>query len=74
LQKRLNALPNTGIDGPEEQDIKIAQITFAFNNSAVINWLQQRGKFIKTEKWEKVKDINAKITEGIKSKKILDQM
>ena len=63
------------MDGPGEQDIKIAQITLAFNNSKVINWLMKRGTFIKTEKWDKVKDINETIANGIKNdKKLLDQL
>lgn len=61
LEKRLNAFPSSGVDGPGEQDIKIAQITFAFNNAKVINWLKTRGTYIKTEKWEKVSIINETI-------------
>jgi hypothetical protein len=66
LEKRLNDFPNNGVDGPGEQNIKIAQITFAFDNSKVINWLMKRGTFVKTEKWEKVKVINQTIADGIK--------
>jgi len=75
LEKRLNAFPNNGVDGPGEQDIKIAQITLAFNNSKVINWLMKRGTLIKTEKWEKVAAINETIAKGVKEdKKLLDDM
>ena len=63
------------MDGPGEQNIKIAQITLAFNNAKVINWLMKRGTFIKTEKWDKVKVINETIAQGIKEdKKLLDQL
>ena len=58
LEQRLNDFPNSGVDGPEEQVIKIAQITFAFDNSKVINWLKTRGTYVKTEKWDKVTAIN----------------
>jgi len=75
LEKRLNQFPNNGVDGPGEQNIKIAQITLAFNNAKVINWLMKRGTFIKTEKWDKVKVINETIAQGIKEdKKLLDQL
>jgi hypothetical protein len=74
LEKRLNEFPSNGVDGPGEQDIKIAQITFAFDNSKVINWLKTRGTYIKTEKWDKVKVINETIAKGIKDEKILDKM
>lgn len=75
LEKRFNQFPNNGLDGPGEQDIKIAQITLAFNNAKVINWLKKRGTLIKTEKWEKVAAINDTIAKGIKEdKKLLDSM
>ena len=75
LEKRLNDFPNNGVDGPGEQNIKIAQITLAFNNAKVINWLMKRGTFIKTEKWDKVNVINETIAQGIKEdKKLLDQL
>ena len=45
LEKRLTAMPNLGYEADMEH-IKIAQITFAFNNSKVINWLKARGKAI----------------------------
>jgi hypothetical protein len=54
LEKRLTDFPDNGVDGGEEKPVKIAQITFAFDNSKVINWLKKRGALIKTEKWEKV--------------------
>ena len=53
LERRLNDFPNQGVDGPKDYYIKIAQITFAFDNALIINWLKERGKHIKTEKWEK---------------------
>jgi hypothetical protein len=74
LEKRLNDFPNQGIDGPHDQEIKIAQITFAFDNSKVINWLKERGKYIKTEKWKKVATMNQKIVDSIQDPYILDKM
>ena len=74
MEKRLSSFPNNGVDGPEDKPVKIAQITFAFENSQVINWLKTRGTYIKKEKWDKVKQINQKIADGIQDKKLLDQM
>ena len=67
LEARITAMPDMGFD-PDAKDepIKIAQITFAYNNSKIINWLQTRGTYIKTEKWPKVDEINATILKEIK--------
>lgn len=37
-----------------DQHIEIAVVTFAFDNSEVINGLKKRGKFIKKEDWDLV--------------------
>lgn len=44
IEKRLSEMPNLGYELSDE--VKIAQITFAFNNAKVINWLKQRGTLI----------------------------
>ena len=51
LEERLTAMPALGLDGPEgdEAPVKIAVLTFAFDNSKVIKWLRQRGTCIKNE-------------------------
>lgn len=48
-------MPNLGFDGPEVKNEKIAQITFAYKNKEVINWLITRGDYVKNEQWDKVK-------------------
>ena len=50
----------------KDEPIKIAKITFAYNNAKIINWLQTRGTYVKTEKWPKVDEINATILKEIK--------
>ena len=45
-------------DDPENKRMKIAQITFAFHNHKIIKLLQKRGVFIRTEKWDKLDEIN----------------
>lgn len=44
-----------------EEPIKIAQITFAYENGEIIEWLQKRGAFIASEKWDKLVKINDQI-------------
>jgi hypothetical protein len=43
--------------------------TFAFDNSELINLLKQRGAAIKFEKWDLMREINAKI-DHLKSVKL----
>ena len=66
LEKRITAMEDLGFEENKDEKVKIAQITFAYYNGAVINWLSKRGNFIKTEKWEKVAEINQTIADGIK--------
>lgn len=56
LEERLTEMPALGLDGPEGDTapVKIAVLTFAFDNSRVIKWLRQRGSYIKDENWTKV--------------------
>ena len=44
-----------------DKPIKIAQISFANENSKIIEWLIERGDAIKFDKFDKVKKINAEI-------------
>jgi hypothetical protein len=66
-------MPDLGLD-PDNKDapIKIAQITFAYNNSSIITDLTKRGTLIKTEKWQKVAELNQTILTKIQDKKTLD--
>jgi len=63
LEKRIQAMPDLGYqeplkEGEPEHPIKIAQITFAYHNAQVIDWLKQRGALIVAEKHEKVDELN----------------
>lgn len=60
IEKRLTEMPNLGID-PDIHEIKIAQITFAYNNSKVINWLKKRGGFIQKQKWDALDNLEKEI-------------
>lgn len=68
-------MPSLGYDGEEgdNERVRIAIITFAFNNSKVINWLRERGGHIKNEQWAKLEKVNNKINNAIKTdQKLLD--
>lgn len=43
MEERLTNLPDLGYEDPAPERIKIAMITFAFNNSELIKLLRQRG-------------------------------
>jgi hypothetical protein len=51
MESRLTEFPALGIDGPEGDvmPVKIAIITFAFNNAEIIHNLRRRGKMIAKE-------------------------
>lgn len=70
-------MDDLGFDEPDNSNepkrIKIAQITFAYYNGEVIRWLTKRGDFIKTEKWDKVNEINQEIAQGIKDEDLLNR-
>ena len=42
IEQRLTEMPSLGFDGEEgdKERVRIALITFAFNNARVINWLR----------------------------------
>ena len=58
-------MPSLGFDGEEgdKDRVRIALITFAFNNARVINWLRQRGFHIKNENWGKLEKVNTTIND-----------
>lgn len=77
MESRLTEFPALGIDGPEgdEMPVKIAIITFAFNNSEIIHNLRKRGKFIQGEKWKKYEKLHTKMaTRLANSQELLDTM
>lgn len=78
LEERVSSMDDLGYDGVtgenEKKKIKIAQITFAFYNEDIINNLRKRGVLIKTEKWEKLDDLNDKIDNILKDEKILNKL
>jgi hypothetical protein len=72
LEKRIQSMPDLGFQEPPaagepEHPIKIAQITFAYHNAQVIDWLKQRGALIVAEKYEKVDELNEQIVTAIEN-------
>lgn len=59
-------IPDQGTDGDDEAAMsapkKIAQITCAYENAALIKLMTERGKLIGSEKWDKLKELNGKIS------------
>lgn len=78
IEDRINRMDDLGYDGDDVEYLldpknpktkKIAQITFAFNNSAVIEWLRERGYFLMVEDWEGLININKTIADALKEEK-----
>lgn len=74
-KKKAKDLAKSGVKSVDKgpKRIKIAQITFAFYNGEVMNWLYTRGSYIQNEKWDKLGEINKTISEGLKNKDLLDR-
>ena len=66
-------MPGLGYDGIEGDNdrVRIALITFAFNNARVINWLRMRGTHIKNENWAGLERVNEAINLQIQNDKVL---
>lgn len=65
-------MPDQGVDDGGPKPVLIGQITLAFHNQQVINWLKRRGLAIKNEDWDKVKSINDEIAKGLKDDQVLN--
>jgi len=77
MEQRLTEFPGLGIDGPEgdEAPVKIAVVTFAFDNAEIIKRLTTRGQYIKQQKWKKYIKTNEKIVKRLhNSQELLDKM
>lgn len=77
LETILTAMPALGLDGPEGDaaPVKIAILTFAFDNPKVIAWLKERGDAIKTENWANLHKVNNKIRLALKNdRNLLDKL
>jgi len=58
----------------DSDSLKIAQITFAYENAALINILTKRGKIIGEEKWDKLTDINKEISDKLQDDVFMNDM
>lgn len=60
IQRRLTELPSLGYEEDVDQ-IKIASVQLAFDNAALVNLLRKRGLFIKQQKFDKMRELDAQI-------------
>lgn len=77
MESRLTDFPALGIDGPEGDimPVKIAMITFAFNNSEIIHNLYYRAYYIQNEQWKKMEKLHKKMQNRLAtSQELLDKM
>lgn len=79
MESRLTEFPCLYIDGDGEEErdkpVKIAIITFAFNNSEIIHNLRKRGRMIAREQWKKMDKIHKKMSDRLaNSQELLDKM
>ena len=64
LEKRLTEMPCVK-PAHADEEIKIAMVTFAFDNAKIIRGLRERGQAIQVEDWAKLEKINDRLTRGI---------
>lgn len=76
MQTRFNYIYNLDrIEGTQiPNHIKIAMVTFAFNNAEMIKRLRKRGKAIRKQNWDLLDKINDKISERLDCQECLDMM
>lgn len=68
MEKKLSKLEDLGFEDTPVDEIHVAVTTLAFDNAELINLLKTRGTLIRTEKWDKVREIDNKINELKKEK------
>ena len=73
LEEKVSALPAQGYDDTVTR-VTVAQMTFAFRNAKMINWLKKRGQHIQKEEWDKLEEINDEIAESLKDNDQLDAL
>jgi len=77
LETILTAMPALGLDGPEGDSapVKIAILTFAFDNPKIISWLKERGNAIKMGNWKSLHNVNNRIRMALKNDRdLLDKL
>ena len=56
-------MDDLGFENEEPEKINVAVTTMAFDNAQLINLLRTRGTYIRTEKWDKMREVDTKINE-----------
>ena len=63
MEERINQTPTLGFDEDDDAPIKVAVTTLAFKNAQIIELLTERGNYIKSEQWDKMREVTSKINE-----------
>ena len=71
---KVHALKKRKTEKPEEAHVTVANIEFAYNNHELIKLLQQRGLAITYLQFEKVKELDEKITALFKDEKKVEML
>lgn len=66
-------MPDLGFEDEPVEHVKVALTTFAFKNEKIIELLCERGEVIKTEDWQEMEKIDARIND-IKNNHLEDLM
>lgn len=63
MEKRLTDFPPENYEGDEGNtaEVKIAVVTFAFNNAEIIHGLRERGLYIAACDWKKKEKLENKL-------------
>ena len=69
-----NKMVNNSINDEQDEKFKIAICQLQFNNSKLIDMLKERGTFIRTNKIDKLNEINKQMKEYLDKEDTLTQI
>lgn len=58
LEERITRLPDLGYEEEVPDRMRISMITFAYDNSELVDLLRKRGNWIKFEKYDNMRSVN----------------
>jgi len=63
IELRMSKLPDLGYEEEKQEHIDVAVTSLAYDNSKLIGLLRERGTHIINDKWDKMREVDAKINE-----------
>jgi len=63
IELRMSKLPDLGYEEEPVEHIDVAVTSLAYDNAKLIGLLRERGDYIINEKWDKMREVDAKINE-----------